>query len=126
HIIHLYVPANAVGRQTPDGIRDGTGSRVGSTNNNLTIGAMQRTDRPLDTMLLKPNYFYQIHVQTDNVDEIRYTRAGNFYVTPTGNGDEVRLVTSDGHYVYGVNGPIEFFGNFDGMRTSSRGEVGGT
>lgn len=123
HINNLNDPANAVGRQTPDGIRVGTGSRVGSTNNNLAIGAMQRTDRPLDTMLLNPNYFYQIHVQTDNVDEIRYTRAGNFYVTPTGNGDEVRLVTSDGHTVYGVNGPIEFSGNFDEMQINNRGEV---
>lgn len=123
HMNNLNDPVNTVGRETPVGLRLGTGSRVGSTNNNLALGAMQRTDRPLDTMLLQPNHFYQVRVQQGQTDEIRYTRSGNFYLSQTGNGNDVRLVTSDGNTVYGENGPIEFAGDFDDIQINSRGEV---
>lgn len=123
HMNNLNDPVNTVGRETPVGLRLGTGSRVGSTNNNLALGAMQRTDRPLDTMLLQPNHFYQVRVQQGQTDEIRYTRSGNFHLSQTGNGNDVRLVTSDGNTVYGENGPIEFAGDFDDIQINSRGEV---
>lgn len=122
HIDNLTDPANAVGRETPLGIRVGTGARVGSTNSDLAIGSMQRTDRSLDTMLLNENHFYQIHVDNDGIDEIRYTRSGNFYVTPLNNGN-VQLVTAEGYRVQGTNGPIEFNDNFDAIDINSRGEV---
>src|SRR5699024_3356121 len=123
HMNNVTDPANTVGRTTPNGIRVGTGARIGSTNNDLAIGSMQQTDRSLDTMLLHENHFYQIHVQNDGVDEMRYTRAGNFYVTPIGNGNSVRLVTSEGYPVQGINGPIEFNRNFDDIHISDRGEI---
>lgn len=122
HIDNLTDPANAVGRETPLGIRLGTGAKVGSTNNNLGIGSMQRTDRPLDTMLLHENHYYQIYVNNDGFDEIRYTRSGNFYVTPLENGN-VQLVTSEGYPVQGRNGPIEFNDGFDSIDIDKRGEV---
>lgn len=123
HMNNLTDPINAVGRATPDGIRVGTGSKIGSTSNNLAIGSMQNTDRALDTALLHDNHFYQIHVDNGGVDEVRYTRAGNFYVTPIGDGDTVRLVTSEGYTVLGENGPIEFATGFDSININSLGEV---
>lgn len=122
NINNLSDPNNARGRITPNGIRVGTGAKVGTTNSNLALGAMQVTGRNLDTMLLHENHFYQIRVQQDGVDEIRYTRNGAFYVTPLGNG-QVELVTSDGYPVYGVNGPIRFNDHFDAIRINERGEV---
>lgn len=122
HINNLNDPINAQGRLTPEGIRVGTGSKLGSTNSNLSIGSMQITERSLDTMLLHENHFYQIHVQQDGVNEIRYTRNGAFYVTPLGNG-QVRLVTSEGYPVYGVNGPIQFNEDFNAIRINELGEV---
>lgn len=122
NINNLSDPNNARGRITPNGIRVGTGAKVGTTNSNLALGAMQVTGRNLDTMLLHENHFYQIRVQQDGVDEIRYTRNGKFYVTPLGNG-QVELVTSDGYPVYGVNGPIRFNDHFDAIRINERGEV---
>lgn len=122
-INNLNDPNNAVGRRTPDGIRVGTGSKVGSTNSDLSIGSMQVTDRSLDTMLLHENHFYQIHVQRDGIDEVRYTRSGAFYVTPLADGQTVQLVTSEGYPVYGENGPIQFNANFDALLIDERGQV---
>src|SRR5690625_1746011 len=122
-INNLNDPNNLRGRTTPDGIRVGTGAKLGSTNNKLAIGAMQTTERSLDTMLLNENHFYQINVARDGVDEIRYTRAGAFYVTPMDDGQNVQLVTSEGYPVYGENGPIQFNAEFDAIHINERGEV---
>lgn len=122
-INNLTDPENARGRRTPDGIRIGTGARTASTNNNFSLGSMQRTDRNLDTMLLNGNHFYEIRVQDGGIDEVRYTRNGAFYVTPIDDGDRVALVTSDGYPVYGNDGPIEFSSNFDSLHINERGEI---
>lgn len=122
-INNLNDPNNARGRRTPDGIRVGTGSKLGSTNSDLSVGSMQVTERSLDTMLLHENHFYQIHVQRDGVDEIQYTRAGAFYVTPLADGQTVQLVTSEGYPVYGENGPIQFRSDFDAIHINERGQV---
>lgn len=123
HMNNLSDPINAVGRQTPNGIRVGTGSKVGSTSSNLAVGSLQNTDRALDTALLYGNHFYQIHVDNGGVDEVRYTRAGNFYVTPLGDGSTVRLVTSEGYSVLGENGSIEFAAGFESIDINNQGEV---
>ena len=54
-ITNMTDPENARGRITPDGIRIGTGARLGSINNNLSLGAIKNTDRALDTLLLNKN-----------------------------------------------------------------------
>lgn len=123
HLINLSDASNAVGRVTPDGIRVGTGAKVGSIQNHLAIGSMQRTDRALDTMLLHENHFYQIRVVENGIDEIRYTRDGAFYLSPINNGEQVELVTSEGHRVVGENGPIRFRGDFDDIKIDERGNV---
>lgn len=122
HINNLNDPINAQGRITPDGIRVGTGSKLGSTNSDLSIGSMQVTERNLDTMLLHENHYYQINFQQDGVNEVRYTRSGAFYVTPVGNG-QVQLVTSEGYPVLGANGPITFRDDFNEININERGEV---
>jgi len=63
----------------------------------LTPGALERTDNPLDVALSGPGFFA---VQTEDGGEA-YTRAGAFQVDPTGI-----LRTSDGRPVLGQGGPV--------------------
>lgn len=122
--LHNLMDANnAVGRITPDGIRVGTGAKLGSIQNQFAIGSMQRTDRALDTALMHENHFYQIRVVENGFDEIRYTRDGAFYLSPINNGEMVELITSEGHQVYGENGPIRFRGDFDQISINERGNI---
>lgn len=114
-------PENARGRQTPDGIRVGAGARLGAINHNLSLGSVQTTDRDLDTMLLNENHFFQIQVEENGEQEVRYTRDGSFYLQPV--GEDAILVTKDGHPVYGANGPIQFRANFDSIHITENGEV---
>src|SRR5699024_2654286 len=106
-INNLTDPENARGRITPDGIRVGTGARLGAINNQLSLGAVQTTNRDLDAMLLNEHDFFQVQVEENGVNEIRYTRDGAFYVSPV-NENEVLLVNRDGHPVMGADGPIQF------------------
>lgn len=122
-ITNVTDPENARGRQTPDGIRIGTGARLGTINNNLSLGSIQKTDRDLDTMLLNENHFYQIQVEENGEQEIRYTRDGSFYLQPINNGRDVILVTKDGHPVFGANGPIQFASHFDSIYVEKDGSV---
>lgn len=110
---------NTFNRATPEGIRIGTGARLGAIHNNLSLGSMQKTDRDLDTMLLNENHFYQITVE----GETHYTRDGSFYLQPVNNGAEVALVTKDGYFVNGVNGPIQFGGNINSIQIDKNGDV---
>lgn len=119
---NLTDPENARGRVTPDGIRVGTGARLGAINNQLGIGAVQTTNRDLDTMLLNEYDFFQVEVMENGANEIRYTRDGAFYLNPV-NDTEVMLVTRDGHPVIGTNGPIQFNRNFDGIDINEDGTI---
>jgi len=122
-ITNLTDPENARGRLTPDGIRIGSGARLGTINNNLSLGSIQQTDRALDTVLLNENHFYQIQVDENGEQNIRYTRDGSFYLQPVNNGADVMLVTKDGHPVIGTNGPIQFAANFDSIHIAEDGRV---
>src|SRR5690625_2534257 len=123
HITNLTNAENATGRLTPDGIRIGTGARLGAINSNLSLGSIQTTDRALDTVLLNENHFYQIEVEENGQEEIRYTRDGSFYLQPINNGASVVLVTKDGDPVYGVNGPIQFAADVDSIDINENGGV---
>lgn len=122
HINNLTAPENARGRLTPDGIRVGTGARLGAINHQLSLGAVQTTNRDLDVMLMHEHDFFQIQVEENGNEEIHYTRDGAFYLSPV-NDEEVMLVNRDGHPVYGTNGPIQFAANFDGIHITEHGEV---
>ncbi|WP_242057548.1 flagellar hook-basal body protein [Halobacillus yeomjeoni] len=83
------------GRMTPDGIRVGTGARLGHTNLNLNQGSIQQTGRALDVAIMNENQLFSIRVPGNDGDDIHYTRAGNFYMNPNGEG-QVMLTDSEG------------------------------
>lgn len=122
-IENLNHPANGTGRLTPDGIRIGSGARMGAINSNMNAGNIVTTDRMLDTALLRENYFYQIQVTENNVTEIRYTRDGAFYLSPINDNGDLMLVTKDGHPVLGANGPIVIEPGFDSIQIQNNGQI---
>ncbi|ENH96567.1 flagellar hook-basal body complex protein FlhP [Gracilibacillus halophilus YIM-C55.5] len=115
-------PANEENRQTPEGIRLGMGARLGHTNLNLTQGSLETTDRALDVALRENNHMFQINVNENGVEETRYTRAGNFYLSPT-EGDQVMLTTSDGNPVLGEEGSIVLDNNMDDINIDEQGQI---
>lgn len=124
HMNNLSDEANMEGRLTPEGIRAGSGARLGAININLTQGSIIETDRSLDTALIDPNTFYQIQVTEGNTTETRYTRDGAFYLSPINNDTDVMLTTSEGHPVLGRDGtPIVFAAGFDEVQVQSNGEI---
>ena len=107
--IDNLTPANQAGpRLTPDGIRQGIGSRLGAINNKLDMGSIQKSERELDNVLLQENHLFQVQAEHNGEEEVQYTRDGIFYLHPTGTGDNVMLVTKEGQPILGQNGPIEF------------------
>lgn len=111
--INNLTPADQAGpRRTPDGIREGIGSRLGAIHVNTGIGAIQETNRELDVALLQENHFFQVQAEHNGQQEVQYTRDGSFYLQPIGNGQNMMLVTKDGLPVLGENGAaIQFSGN---------------
>lgn len=122
-INNLNDPANMAGRLTPDGIRVGSGSKLGPTQVNLSVGSMIQTNRKLDTALLGENHLFQIQVEQDGVNQTQYTRDGAFYLSPVNNGESVMLTTKDGHPVMGVNGPIVMREGFEDIDILSDGQI---
>lgn len=121
---NLSAPENEVNRLTPDGIRVGTGARLGAIHENMSLGSIQNTGRDLDIALQQPNHFFQLTVETDGVEEIHYTRDGSFYLQPINNGEDVVIVNSDGHPLIGNNGSIQFAANnITGMNITSDGMI---
>src|SRR5690625_1703035 len=115
-IDNLTHPANQTGRLTPDGLRVGSGARVGSTNNNLSMVAVKTTDHALDRALTNKNYMFQVQVNRGAGTEALYTRDGSFYLQSTENPNTLVLATRDGHPVLDQNGPITITGDFDDIR----------
>ncbi|MGY0691257.1 flagellar hook-basal body protein [Virgibacillus sp. FSP13] len=116
-------PANAEGRLTSDGVRIGSGAKLGHTNIDLSLGSLKETGRSLDTALLNENQLFQIQVTDNGVTETRYTRDGSFYLSPINNNQAVMLTTKDGHPVIGENGPITFADGFDGIDIQPNGQI---
>lgn len=122
-INNMKDPANAEGRLTPDGVRIGSGARIGSTNINSAVGSIKETGRGLDVALLEKNHLFQVQVTDNGVTETRYTRAGAFYLSPVNNNQDVMLTTSDGNPVLGENGPIVVPAGFDSISISDNGQI---
>ncbi|OIS02424.1 flagellar hook-basal body protein [Corynebacterium diphtheriae] len=116
-------PTNPIGRLTPDGLRVGSGAKLGHTNFDFAQGSLKTTDRNLDVALLEDNHLFQVAVNENGEDEIRYTRAGNFYLSPIAN-NQVMLVTSDGYPVLGIGGePIVLDDNMDALSIDGNGMI---
>ena len=124
-INNMNDPRNATGRVTPNGIRAGTGARLGAIHADTRMGSFQETDRDLDVALLKENHFFEVENRDDADNTVRFTRDGTFYLQPSANGASLELVTKDGHGVVGSDGdPISFAaGNIDGIQIQSNGTI---
>lgn len=102
------VPSMETGRLTPNGLRVGAGAKIGQTALRTEQGSIQQTDRQLDLAIQNPNHFFQIEVSNNNGErEVRYTRDGTFYFSQSPNNpNELNIVTGQGHFLLGPNGPI--------------------
>ncbi|WP_026672854.1 flagellar hook-basal body protein [Alkalihalobacterium bogoriense] len=118
------VHSKEVGRLTPNGIRVGAGAKIAQTAMRLEQGAMQQTERPLDVALTTKGTFFEIQVDVAGNPETRYTRDGAFYLSPNANNPQLlNLVTGQGHYVMGENGPIQIPANFKDITISEGGRI---
>ncbi|WP_067728575.1 flagellar hook-basal body protein [Oceanobacillus damuensis] len=120
---NLSDPANAEGRATPDGIRIGSGAKLGSTNIDLKLGSIVETGRVLDAALLQDNHLFQIQVNENGQEETLFTRDGSFFLNPVNNNEDLMLTTGDGNPVLGQNGPIVIAEGFESIDIRENGEV---
>ncbi|MGP4077142.1 flagellar hook-basal body protein [Halobacillus sp. K22] len=110
-------------RQTPEGVRIGSGARLGHTNLDLSQGSLQNTGRELDLALLEKSHLFQLQIPTEAGVETQYTRAGNFYLNPL-NVNEVMLTDSEGYAVLGESGePIVLESGFTELEINKEGSV---
>ncbi|MGJ9458170.1 flagellar hook-basal body protein [Oceanobacillus sp. CF4.6] len=120
---NLSDPANAEGRVTPDGIRVGSGAKLGSTNIDLSLGSILETDRVLDTALKQDNHLFQIQVNENGQENTLYTRDGSFFLSPVNNNQDLMLTTGNGNPVLGQNGPIVIAEGFDSIDIRENGQI---
>ncbi|MCA1010878.1 flagellar hook-basal body protein [Halobacillus halophilus] len=110
-------------RQTPDGVRIGSGASLGHTNVDLSQGSLQNTGRELDIALLEKSHLFQLQIPTEAGLETQYTRAGNFYLNPV-NDNEVMLTDSEGYPVIGDAGdPIVLENGFAELKINEKGSL---
>ncbi|MBS4204741.1 flagellar hook-basal body protein [Lederbergia citrea] len=108
-----------VGRTSPLGIRQGVGAMIAKSVMVLQQGTIQNTDRSLDIAFTENNQFLKVLVQDGNGSNVRFTRDGALYVTPTGN-NELMLVTKDGNPILDENENMITFSDQLGDYTISK------
>ena len=107
-------------RQSPVGIRYGVGAHVSQIQSNESQGSLQLTGRNLDFAFTKPNQYFNIAMQDGST---AYTRQGNFYMSPQGDGTNL-LVTGDGYPVLSAAGTsITFPEGVSGFTMSEAGTL---
>jgi len=111
-------------RQSPQGIRYGSGAMIGQAKMNWKMGSIQETSRPLDFTLTTPKqYFNVIMPDQGGTEQTAYTRQGAFYISPFDN-QQVMLVNGDGYPVADANGaPITFSDNVKDYTVGSNGTL---
>ncbi|MDN3954703.1 flagellar hook-basal body protein [Sporolactobacillus laevolacticus] len=113
-------------RLTPSGIRDGSGSKVGDTQLDVSLGAIKQTDNPLDLALTNDHQFFTVALTgTNGVTTTAYTRAGAFNAQPDPqNPNVVRLMTKSGNPILGTNGqPIVLPANYRDVHIDNAGAI---
>ncbi|MFD2638578.1 flagellar hook-basal body protein [Piscibacillus salipiscarius] len=111
-------------RLTPEGIRVGSGAKMAHTSMHMDSGTIQQTGRALDIATQNGERFFVVNAPLQGGgNELRYTKAGNFYLQPVNDGAGVMLTTSEGLPVQGQNGPIILESNFDDISFTENGEV---
>ena len=107
-------------RQSPVGIRYGVGAHVSQIQSNENQGSLQLTGRNLDFAFTQPNQYFNVAMQDGST---AYTRQGNFYMSPQGDGTNL-LVTGDGYPVLSANGTsITFPEGVSGFTMSEAGTL---
>lgn len=110
-----------VGRLTPNGIRSGTGAKLGQTQVLMEQGSLVTTDRQLDMAFTKERQYFR--VLDRETGETLYTRDGAFYLTPLSE-TEMMLVTGDGNPVLNEeNEPISIEGEAKEIQIAENGQV---
>ena len=111
-------------RLTQEGIREGSGAKLAHTNIHMGQGTIQATDRALDVAIEHPNQFFVVNVPgVDGDVEQQYTRAGNFYMQPINDNEQVMLTDSNGNPVQGVDGPIILDHDFENIEITADGRI---
>lgn len=113
-------------RLTPAGIRMGSGSRVGDTQLDLSLGSLQQTGNPLDLALTNDHQFFQIGLTGANGQLTpAYTRDGSFNALPDPqNPNVLRLLTKNGQPVLDPNGqPILLPAGSSDLQINSAGQI---
>jgi flagellar basal-body rod protein FlgG len=112
-------------RLTPNGIRQGVGAKLASTNIQLKQGPIMKSDRPLDLAFTKEGQFFRVLVDENGTQTIRYTRDGAFYFSPSAaDPDELMLVTADGYPVLDSNNePILIRDGFKDIQITPNGTI---
>lgn len=115
-----------IGRLTPNGLRVGYGVRTGLTQLDMEQGTATQTDNPFDLMI-QGNGFFQVgypSTTTGAPSEVRYTRDGNFHLSPDPNKPgSYHLVHPNGGYLLDQNGtPIELDGQYK-VKIDATGQI---
>lgn len=115
--------ADTAPRQSPLGIRYGSGAVLGQAQMNWKIGTLQTTDRQLDFALTEPKQYFNILMPGDGGEQTVYTRQGNFYISPVADG-QAMLVNADGYPVANSAGlPITFTDDVTNFATDASGSL---
>ncbi|MFA9560206.1 flagellar hook-basal body protein [Evansella sp. AB-rgal1] len=111
-----------IGRQTPNGLRVGTGAAVAQTALRLQQGSIQTTERPLDLAITENSYFFELEEADGNR---RFTRDGAFYLSPNPNNPEENLlVNQNGEFVLSAEGNrITFPSQYEDILISNNGMI---
>ncbi|MDG5787285.1 flagellar hook-basal body protein [Evansella sp. AB-P1] len=102
-INNQFVNHHEVGRDTPYGIRRGSGAAIAQTAVRFEQGSIQNTDRLLDLAFTEKGYFFELSPTEDG--DRRFTRDGAFYFAPNPDNEEENfIVNQNGDYLLNVNG----------------------
>ncbi|MGG0888542.1 flagellar hook-basal body protein [Cytobacillus horneckiae] len=112
-----------INRMTPAGIRQGVGAKLGQSQMVADLGSLNTTNRSLDFALTTEGQYFRVLQQTENGASLRFTRDGAFYLTPTGQNENM-LVTSEGHAVLDQNNnPIIISGDASNYKLLDNGRL---
>ncbi|MDR7235689.1 flagellar hook-basal body protein [Neobacillus drentensis] len=115
-----------IGRLTPNGLRVGYGVRTGLTQLDMEQGQAVQTGNPYDLMISGKGFF-QVGYSSATAggpSEVRYTRDGNFHVSPDANKPgSYQLVNANGGFLLDQTGkPIELDDQYK-VNINSTGQI---
>ena len=105
------------GQGKPVNLQVGHGVRVAATTKFFTQGNMDATGNPYDLAIDGTGFF---KVLSPNGEEM-YTKDGSFKISV--DGENMKLVTSDGYFVQGIDGEIDLGSNVKDVIIDENGLV---